>query len=79
MASAFDYREMARECMKEAEATKDAGRRMTLESIAKLYVQTAFSMEASGRGSPQQLDALTPPQAPTGEWAPAGGTLQNRP
>ena len=36
---------MARECMKEAEASKDAGRKMTLESIAKLYVQTAFSMD----------------------------------
>lgn len=45
MPSAFDYREMARECMKEAEATKDASRRKTLQSIAKLYVQTAFSMD----------------------------------
>ena len=31
--------------MKEAEATKDAGRKLTLESIAKLYMQTAFSMD----------------------------------
>jgi hypothetical protein len=45
MPSSFDYREMARECMKEAEATRDAARRRTLEDIAKLYVQTAFSMD----------------------------------
>jgi hypothetical protein len=49
MPSAFDYREMARECMKEAEATQDADRRLTLEGIAKLYLQTAFSMEESGQ------------------------------
>ena len=45
MPTAFDYRQMARECMKEAEATKDAARKKTLEDIAKLYVQTAFSMD----------------------------------
>jgi hypothetical protein len=45
MPSAFDYREMARECMKEAAASRDDARKTTLESIAKLYVQTAFSME----------------------------------
>jgi hypothetical protein len=45
MPSSFDYREMARECMKEAEATKDAARKRTLEDLAKLYVQTAFSMD----------------------------------
>ena len=45
MPSSFDYREMARECMKEAEATKDAVRKKALEDIAKLYVQTAFSMD----------------------------------
>ena len=45
MPSSFDYRHMARECMKEAEATKDVARKRTLEDIAKLYVQTAFSME----------------------------------
>jgi hypothetical protein len=45
MPSSFDYREMARECMKEAQATKDTTRKRTLEDIAKLYVQTAFSMD----------------------------------
>jgi hypothetical protein len=47
MPSAFDYREMARECMKEADASTEDVRKTTLESIAKLYVQTAFSMEQS--------------------------------
>lgn len=45
MASAFDYRQMARECMREAEESNDSARKITLESIAKLYVQTAYSME----------------------------------
>ena len=45
MPSAFDYRQMARDCMREAEATKDAGRKKTLQDIAKLYVQTAYSLE----------------------------------
>ena len=48
MPTAFDYREMARECLKEAEATKDAGRKKCLESIAKLYTQTALGMESVG-------------------------------
>jgi hypothetical protein len=47
MPSAFDYRQMARECMREAEATKDAGRKATLHDIAKLYAQTAYSIEQS--------------------------------
>ena len=47
--SAFDYRVMARECMKEAEATRNADRKKILEDIAKLYVQTAYSIEQQGQ------------------------------
>ena len=47
MASAFDYREMAREYLMEAAATKDAARRRHLEGIAKLYTQTALAMDAA--------------------------------
>ena len=48
MASQFDYLEMARECLNEAEATKDAGRKKCLESIAKLYTQSALGMGSVG-------------------------------
>ena len=45
MRTAFDYRQMARECIKAAAATKDAERRAALRDIAKLYTQTALNME----------------------------------
>lgn len=47
MPTAFDYRQMARECMKEAAGTKDVGRKEALRDIAKLYTQTALNMESS--------------------------------
>jgi hypothetical protein len=45
MASAFDYREMAHECLQEASQTKDADRKKVLLEMAKLYTQTALTME----------------------------------
>ena len=48
MPSSFDYLEMARECLKEAATTKDVDRKECLESIAKLYTQTALAMESVG-------------------------------
>jgi hypothetical protein len=45
MASAFDYREMARECFQEADRTMDADRKKVLLDMAKLYAQTALSLE----------------------------------
>jgi hypothetical protein len=53
MATAFDYRQMARECLKEAAATKDVGRREALRDIAKLYSQTALNMEGSSQDNEQ--------------------------
>jgi hypothetical protein len=54
MPTSFDYRQLARECMKEAEATKDAACKKTLEDIAKLYTQTAFSMDDLAQDNRQQ-------------------------
>ena len=48
MLSPFNYQEMARECMKEAEKTKDVARQKTLRDMAKLYLQTAHLMEGAG-------------------------------
>ena len=45
MTAAFDYREMARECLREADATKDPDRRQALQDIAKLYIQTAIALD----------------------------------
>lgn len=45
MTSAIDYREMALECMREADAAKDPDRKKTLLGIAKLYNQTALNLE----------------------------------
>jgi len=47
MVSATDYREMAREYIREADATKDQDRKSALLGIAKLYNQTALAMEAA--------------------------------
>lgn len=43
---------MARECMREAEATHDADRKRTLKDMATLYVQTAYSLEQEGQANP---------------------------
>jgi hypothetical protein len=48
MASEFDYREMAHECLKEAAATTDANRKKSLEEIARLYMETALNIEGVG-------------------------------
>jgi hypothetical protein len=45
MSSSFDYREMARECLHEAEQTQDVDRKKVLLQIAKLYTRTALAME----------------------------------
>lgn len=50
--SAYEFRKLARNCMKEAEYSHDdEGKRMLLD-IARLYTQTALQIEARelGRG-----------------------------
>ncbi len=47
MTSAFDYRQLARECLREADATDDAVRRQALQGIAKLYIQTAIALDVA--------------------------------
>jgi hypothetical protein len=72
MSAPTNYRELARECMREAEAVKDAGRKQTLVGIARLYSQTALSMEGG--------DAPLPGGAPTGKTSPeAGSEVSERP
>jgi hypothetical protein len=51
MPSAFDYRKMATECLKHAAASKDAERKQALLDIAKLYTESADSLEARARDS----------------------------
>jgi hypothetical protein len=46
MRTAFDYRHLARECLKEAAASKDVGRQTALRDIARLFTQTAANMES---------------------------------
>ena len=46
MTLAFNYREMARECIAEAEGCNDLDRKKHLLEVAKLYNQTALAMEA---------------------------------
>ena len=58
MTAAFDYREMARECLREADATDDPVRRQALQDIAKLYLQTAIALEVA------KLSAKSIDQAP---------------
>jgi len=58
MPSALDYREMARECLREAEQTRDADRKKVLLQIAKLYTRTALAME--GVVSPENCASPTP-------------------
>jgi hypothetical protein len=47
MTLAFNYREMARECIAEAEGCNDLDRKKHLLEIARLYNQTALAMEAA--------------------------------
>jgi hypothetical protein len=47
MSLAFDYREMARECISEADVSTDPDRRKHLLEVAKLYNQTALAMDAA--------------------------------
>jgi len=58
MSSALDYREMARECLREAEQTRDADRKKVLLQIAKLYTQTALAMD--GVVSPEDSASPVP-------------------
>ena len=50
MTGAVDYREMARDCIREADGTKNPERKQALLGIAKLYNQTALAMEAAQTG-----------------------------
>ena len=54
MPTAFDYREMARECMEEATAISDVERQQALRDIAKVCMQTAESMESVSSQDNQQ-------------------------
>ncbi len=45
MKAAADYRELARECLQEAEQTRNEERKKTFLGIAKLYNQTALNLE----------------------------------
>jgi hypothetical protein len=47
MTSPFDYREMAREYLLEADATNDAERRGVLERIARLFMTAALKLGAT--------------------------------
>jgi hypothetical protein len=44
--SASRYREMARECLREAEGTSDPALKQSLIKIAKVYNRTALAIEA---------------------------------
>ena len=47
MQTIFDYREMAREYLAQAEACDDPRRKETLLGIADLYNRTALAMQAA--------------------------------
>lgn len=49
--SASDYREMAQEFLRAADATDDPEPRAALLSMAKLYMQTALSMDVAALSS----------------------------
>jgi hypothetical protein len=52
MSSAFDYHELARECLQEAEGTADPERKKSLIDIAKLYTETALAVDAMKTSAP---------------------------
>jgi hypothetical protein len=47
MTDKLDYREMALDCIREADATDDPVIKKTLLGVAKLYNQTALAMEVA--------------------------------
>jgi hypothetical protein len=53
MQAPTDYRTMALDCIRDAEASKDPDRKKALLDVAKLCNQTALSMEAA-QASPLQ-------------------------
>lgn len=55
--SAMEFRSLARDCMREAEFSRDDERKQTLRDIAKLYNQTASQIEARALCSPIQMNA----------------------
>jgi hypothetical protein len=55
--AASDYLQLAKECIQEAESAQDEDRKRTLLSIAKLYNQTALSLEG---GSAPPADLANP-------------------
>jgi hypothetical protein len=62
MPSAFDYRAMARECLQEAEATKDPERKKSLQEIAKLYGETALVMDGVIEKADSEKADRSPPR-----------------
>jgi hypothetical protein len=52
MASPFDYREMAYECLKEADRTRDADRKRVLIGLAKLYTRTSLALAGVAASEP---------------------------
>lgn len=45
MRSADEYRELAKECLREAEQTSEIERKKTLLNVAKLFKDTALKIE----------------------------------
>jgi hypothetical protein len=54
MTGTFNYREMARDCIRQAETTDDPVIKNTLLGVAKLYNQTALAIDAALAASIQQ-------------------------
>jgi hypothetical protein len=61
MTGAFDYREMALDCLRQADVTDDPVAKKTLLGVAKLYNQTALAIEAA-RAAPVQTEMPSPPR-----------------
>jgi hypothetical protein len=49
--TATDFRNLARDCIRDAESSIDGERKQTLLDIARLYTQTAMQIDA--RGAPR--------------------------
>jgi hypothetical protein len=71
MPTAFDYREMARECLAEAEGTTDAARKKTLLEMAKLYSQTALTMDSGDAITAEAKPAVVDRPQPQNDGHPA--------
>ncbi len=52
----FNYREMALDCIRQADASDDPVIQKTLLGVAKLYNQTALAMEAALASPIQQAE-----------------------